>query len=238
MKKLAIISVIVPFLIVFQSSCSMVCKKGRGKVVTEIRKITDFDELEINGQASVFIIAGIEPSIEVSIDSNLLEYIKTEVSGNKLKVYESRCIKEIADYKIYITVDNLSKLKIKGATKMSCDSMLQVDNILIETENSGDLSLNFDADKIDLLTKGSGSLNLNGRAANIKIELKGAGSISAFGLYAKNVDFDISGAGTCEISVSEKLTGEVSGSGKFYYKGNPKKVQTNNTGTGIIQTKL
>lgn len=215
----------------------MFCEKGRGKIATETRTLTPFDELEIEGQAEVFLVQGLEPSLKISIDSNLLEYVKTKVSGTTLKIYESKCIKEISEYKIYITAKNLTELAINGSVKMNCDSLFRTDKLVITTDNSGNISLNVDAENLETVTKGSGSLKLAGRAANFDITLKGAGSIDAFGLQAKNVDASVKGAGTCNISVSENLQGQVSGSGKLFYKGNPKKVQTNNTGTGIIQTK-
>jgi len=215
----------------------MFCEKGRGKIVTESRTLAEFDEIEIEGQAEVILVQGLEPSLTLSIDSNLLEYVKTEVSGSKLKIYESKCIEEISEFKIYITAKNLSELTVSGSVKMACDSVFRTDKLIIETDNSGNINLNMDLEDLEVITKGSGLLKLVGRSANFNINLKGAGAIEAFDLQAKNIDANIKGAGTCEVSVSEKLFGEVSGSGKLFYKGNPKKVQTNNTGTGIIQTK-
>ncbi len=237
MKKTAFFSIFVLLSITIFQSCSMFCEKGRGKIVTETRKLAEFDEIEIEGQAQIFLTQGLEPAITLSIDSNLLEYIKTEVSGSKLKIYESKCIEEISEFKIYITAKNLSALNVIGSVKMSCDSIFRTDKLMIKTDNSGNINLNLDLEDIEVITKGSGLLKLAGRSANFDIDLKGAGAIEAFNLQAKNIEANINGAGTCEVSVSEKLFGEVSGSGKLFYKGNPKKVQTNNTGTGIIQTK-
>jgi hypothetical protein len=237
MKKIAILSSFLLFLMLVFQSCSMFCEKGRGKIATETRPVAEFNELNIKGQAEVFLVQGLESSVKLSIDSNLLKYIKTEVSGSKLKIYEDKCLEEISEYKIYITAKNLSDLTINGAVKMTADSLFRTDKLVIRTENSGNISLNLDVEDLDVITKGSGLLKLAGRAANFDISLKGAGSIESFLLQAKNTDVDVTGAGTCEISVSEKLSGEVSGSGKLFYKGNPKKVETNNTGTGIIQTK-
>ena len=237
MKKIAIITLLIPFLLLFIESCSMFCEKGRGKIVTETRELSNFDKIEIHGQGQVFLTKGSKPSIKLVIDSNLQKYIKAEVSGTKLEIYENKCIKEISEYKIYITTSSLSDLLVDGSVKLSCDSVFTTNELKIKSTTSGEISLNFDAENIKLDAEGSGLLKLNGRAANFNIESEGAGSVQAYGLLAKNVNFEVTGAGTCEISVSEKLSGEVTGSGKLYYQGNPKKVETNNTGTGIIQTR-
>lgn len=222
---------------IIAQSCSMLCEKGRGEIITETRTVSEFDELDIEGQAEVFLMQGLEQSIKISIDSNLMEYVKTDVSGSKLKIYEDKCLEEISEFKIFIAAKNLSKLTINGSIKLAGDSIFRTNKLIIKSENSGAVNLNLDVEDLDVDTKGSGLLKIKGRAANFDIDMEGAGSIEAFGFPSKNVNVDITDAGTCEISVSENLTGEVSGSGKLFYKGNPKKVNTNNTGTGIIQTK-
>jgi hypothetical protein len=88
----------------------MFCKKGNGEIITETRKLNEFDEIEIDGQATVFLQQGTKPSVAVKNDSNLVEFVKTEVSGMKLKIKETKCIEEITEYEIYITTVNLSRL--------------------------------------------------------------------------------------------------------------------------------
>ncbi|MFN8254775.1 MAG: head GIN domain-containing protein [Bacteroidales bacterium] len=232
------IAKILPFMIVvlFANSCSMICKKGKGNIRTETRNLTDFDKIQIKGQATVYLVSGLEPKVSVSIDSNLTEFIKTEVSGNKLKIFENRCLKELSEFKILVNINRLTEIEVEGSVNLICDSVLRVDNLDLISESSGEVKLNLDLETLDLQSNGSGFIQLTGRANNFNLKLKSSGSVDANNLIAKNIKFNVTGAGTCEVNVTENLSGEVSSSGKLYYKGNPKKVDTNNTGTGTIRT--
>jgi hypothetical protein len=237
MKSIVPIIIFVFILSGFQS-CNMVCKKGRGNIKTETRIISEFNQLEIKGQPEVILEQSVNPSIRVSIDSNLIEYVKTEISGSKLKIFESRCLKEISDYKIYISTNTLKTILINGSAKLKCDSLFRTDKLTINSEDAGSISFNADIEDLEVNVEGSGSVKLKGRTNNFKIDMESAGSIEAIELLSKNVDFNVSGAGTVEVNVSENLNGEASGSGKLFYKGNPRIVKTNNKGTGTIQTKV
>ena len=236
MKKILFIILIVPFIFTI-NSCNLFCEKGGGDVTKEIRTLTEFNEIEIDGQAKVFLKQDSETSVKVIIDSNLLAYVITEVSGGKLKIYEDKCLEEITRYKIYISTPNITKLYVDGAIQLKGEGKIKTEKLYIETKGAGDVKLKLDVDELETETKGSGNLNLKGTADDFDIELEGAGSIEAFGLTSKNIEAEVSGAGTCEIDVRDKFDGDVSGSGKIYYKGNPKKVSTDVSGSGSIKAK-
>lgn len=226
-------SVLITFLF---ASCSL-CEKGTGSVTTQTRNLAEFDEIEISGQANVLLIQGKSNSVKVRVDSNLVDYISTKVSGMQLEIKEDKCIEEFTEYEIYITTVNLSKLIVDGAVKVKGENTIKSEDLMIKTKSSGEIVLSLDVDDLETITKGSGAVKLLGRAEQHDIELESAGSLNAFGLKSKEVDAEVSGAGACKINVSEKLDGDVSGSGKIFYKGNPKKVKTDVSGSGTIQAK-
>jgi len=236
MKKILFIALII-FSIFTISSCNLFCEKGGGDVTKEVRELAKFDKIEIVGQAKVFLKQAKTTSVKVVIDSNLLAYVITEVSGNQLKIYEDKCLEEITRYKIFISTPNITKLYIDGAIQLKGEGKISTKKLQIITKGSGDIKLKLDVDELETETKGSGNLNLKGTADEFEIELKGAGSIDAYGLTSKNVDAEVSGAGTCKIDVRDKFEGSVSGSGKIYYKGNPKKVDTDVSDSGSIEAK-
>ena len=237
MRKSFFYLLFIPLTITFLNSCNIFCEKGTGKPYVAVREVMEFDEIDIDGQATVFLEQGKEVKVEVEIDSNLLEFVKTEVSGMKLKIYDDKCLEEITKYEIHITMPNLSSLYVDGSVSIKSESLIKTDNLFIKTNGSGDIHFGVDTEDLETVTKGSGNLKLFGRAVNFEIDLDGAGSVDAFGLMAKKVDAEVDGAGTCKINVSEKFFGDVGGSGKIYYKGNPKKVKTNVSGSGSIKAK-
>jgi hypothetical protein len=92
MKKKNIILSVIILVLISVNSCTCFCKKGSGNVITKKIELTEFDAINIDGQAQVFISQGNSPSVEISIDSNLYEYVKAEVSGKKLKIFEDKCL--------------------------------------------------------------------------------------------------------------------------------------------------
>ncbi len=223
--------------ILFTNSCSMFCKKGNGELITENRTVSEFDEIEIDGQANVFLEQGSSPSVKIEIDSNLVEFIKTEVSGMRLEIEENKCIEELTEFNVYITTTNLSRLTVGGSAKIKGETTIKSEKLLIKTNDAAEVELSLEVDDLEVITKGSGEVKLLGYAKQFDIELAGAGSLDAFRLQAKEIDAEVKGAGTCKINVTEKFDGDVSGSGKLYYKGNPKKVKTDVSGSGSIQAK-
>ena len=236
MKNILLTTLIV-FSIFFLNSCNLFCEKGKGDVTKETRELSEFNEIEIDGQAKVFLKQAKTTSVKVVIDSNLLSYVISEVSGNTLKIYEDKCLEEITRYKIYISTPKITKLYVTGAIQLKSEGKIEAKKLHIVTKGSGNVKLKLDVDELETDTKGSGNLNLRGAADNFDIELDGAGSIDAFDLTSKNIEAEVSGAGTCKINVRDKFDGEVNGSGKIIYKGNPKKVNTDIAGSGSIQAK-
>jgi hypothetical protein len=235
MKKYFVILALMLLLSTVLSSCF--CKEGKGNVATQDRQLAEFDEIEVDGQAQIILDYGSPQSIKVSIDSNLIEYVKTEVSGMKLKITESRCFKSITDYKIYITATKLTKLSFDGSVKITGETPIKSEKLSIKNNGAVVVQLALDVNKLNIDADGSGELKLLGRALNVDVNIDGAGSVDAFGLQSKVVDAKVKGAGTFKIDVSEEFSGEVGENGKIYYKGNPKKVDTDVSGSGTIQAK-
>ncbi|RLD70326.1 MAG: hypothetical protein DRJ10_20495 [Bacteroidetes bacterium] len=237
MQKSLFILSFISVAIISLSSCNIFCEKGTGNTTSELREVLEFDEIDINGQATVFIEQGPKVKVEVQIDSNLLEFVKTKVSGMELKIYDDKCFEEVSKYEIHITVPKLTKLYVDGSVSIESGSPIKSNNLYIKTKGSGNINIGVDTDDLEIVTKGSGNMKISGRTSDLEIDLDGSGSIDAFGLIAKKVDADVEGAGVCNINASEKFYGNVGGSGKIYYKGNPKKVKTDVSGSGSIKAK-
>jgi hypothetical protein len=59
------------------------------------------------------------------------------------------------------------------------------------------------------------------RQKSLKLELFGSGYFGCYGLPVDNCDIFLPGQGDCQVSVSDTLTGMLSGHGNIYYKGSP-----------------
>ena len=227
----------VMLLMISVNSCTCFCKKGEGNVISKKLELPAFESIDIDGHAGVFLEQASQSSIEIMIDSNLYQYLTAEVSGKKLKIDEKKCFESITEFKIFIKTDKLVELIVDGNVKVKGDSTITSDNLYISNQGTGDIRLNLDVNDLEVRTSGSGLTTLTGRVLDLDTKVTGAGSFDGSALHAKNAKVTVADAGSSKIDVSEKFSGDVSGSGSITYSGNPKKVNTDITGTGTIQSK-
>ena len=215
MKIAQILSVLL--IILAASSCRFWGVRGSGDIEYEFREVENFSRLEIAGAFTVKVIVGEEPRLEISADDNLLKYITTRVSGDKLVIESRKSLSPRRGIKIRISTRNLESLEASGA------STIDVEGIKGES--------------FTLDVSGAGSLNLQGETKTLKADMSGAASLKARDLRAEKVKIEISGASSAKVFASEAITAEVSGVGSVDFYGDPKTVKTNVSGIGSIKRK-
>ncbi|KFF09956.1 head GIN domain-containing protein [Flavobacterium hydatis] len=212
--------------------------KGNGKVVTNTRSTTSYDEIKVMGSFDVDLVAGKEGSITVKAEENLQQYIKVEVDGNVLKIYteKNKNISSSMGKNIQVTVpfEKISGVSLSGSGDVRSKNMIKSDSFTAVLSGSGNLDLDVDAVTLNLSISGSGDAVLKGNAGTFTTKLSGSGDIDSDALKAKNVDITISGSGDSKVFCSENLKARVSGSGEIQYKGDPKTKDAKVSGSGSI----
>ena len=87
----------------------------------------------------------------------------------------------------------------------------------------------------DLAISGSGKILASGAADVVKARISGSGKVLAADLQVNRCDVRISGSGDVEINVKNELDASISGSGSVSYRGDPKKVNSNSSGSGKVR---
>jgi hypothetical protein len=81
---------------------------------------------------------------------------------------------------------------------------------------------------------GAGDYILSGPQQDLlDIYITGTGNIKAFDMEVKECHIQISGAGNCEVNVSDKLDVDISGVGNVWYMGTPA-LNTDVSGVGVV----
>ena len=174
-------------------------------------------------------------------ESNLLEYIKTEVKDGKLviKVRKGVNLRPSSWKKgmgIYITVPvkDISSVTLSGSGDIVGKTTLKADQFKTSMSGSGDISLSIEANKVEATMSGSGDINLDGRTKDLNVQISGSGDIKAYDLEADYVSAQVSGSADVKVTANEVLKARVSGSGDISYRGNPKKIDSKTSGSGDI----
>lgn len=213
--------------------------KGNGNFTTVERSVGEYDHVAMAGWFDMDIVAGKEGKITLEGESNLLEYIKTEVKDGKLVVKVKKGVNlKPSDWnkgiQITVPVQEIGGVTMSGSGDIVGRTTLKTDDFTTTMSGSGDITLDVDADEVKATLAGSGDINLSGNTKDFTATISGSGDIKAYELKAAYVTAQVSGSADIRVYASEMLTARVSGSGDVRYKGNPTKVDSKVSGSGDV----
>ena len=240
MKKIITLSLVVAF--TFSCSAQWGKKiKGNGNTVIIDRSVGDYDAVALAGWFDVDLVDGKEGEITLEGESNLLEYIKTEVKDGKLviKVEKGVNLKPSSwddGIRITVPIETISSLALSGSGDIVGKKTIKTDNFKTAMSGSGDITISVQANSVDASMSGSGDITLSGSTNDFEATISGSGDIKAYDLEADNVDATVSGSADIKVTANKVLKARVSGSGDIEYRGNPTKEDTKVVGSGDISS--
>ena len=211
------------------------CLRGNGVPGEETRTIEGFTGVVSEGEFDVFIIPDSEFAVKLEADENLIQYIRTRVSGNTLIVDQGtrKCLRSDNPIRITVFMPQVEYLNLTGSGMITGDNITS-DELKVELTGSGVIDLReLEVGLLDALITGSGEMVFWGTATDTDLDITGSGEIKAFRLSSVNCIANISGSGNMEVTVEKQLTAYISGSGSIFYQGNPS-VSANITGSGAV----
>lgn len=189
--------------------------KGSGNFVTEKREVSSFKNVEVSGVFVVEIVAQKDFGIEVDADDNLLPLIKTEVSGDTLKIEREKGFTSKKTVTIRVYAPNIESLDVSGASKTNV------------------VDLNNESIQID--ASGASTVNVKGKTNVLTIDMSGASQIETKDLVSSKVTIDASGASEANVYVSEILSADLSGASHVNYFGNPTDITKKTSGASCLK---
>lgn len=196
------------------------CIRGKGLVFTEVRSTPEFNSIDLRVAGNVIITQHENYSIEVKTFNNLLPEIFTYVNGSTLIIENEQCIRTSReDITIFISAPDFSKLRVNGSGSIESTNVLFVPDIDLTVSGSGYIDVALNTDMANSRISGSGKIWIEGEAWEHNIEISGSGSVKSFAFYTERCNAGISGSGSCEVQVHDRLVASISGSGSVKYKG-------------------
>ena len=238
MKKIITLGLIV----FISTSCSAQWGKrikGNGNITTEERSVGSYNEVALAGWFDVDLVDGTEGKLTIKGESNLLEYIVTEVKNGKLtlKVKKGFNLKPSSwNNGIHITVpiESIDAVRLSGSGDIVGNKTIKTDKFETALSGSGDITLEIESNSVAVSMSGSGDIKLSGSTKTFEVGISGSGDINAYNLQADNVDASVSGSADINVTANKMIKARVSGSGDISYRGNPEKVDTKSSGSGDI----
>lgn len=226
--------IILYFLVFFTACDTGEYIKGNGNSVTDQRVIPSFNAIDIQGNYEVKLIKNEKSSLKIIADDNIIPHILSVVENDTLKINNKNKIKSNNNIKIYINYWDLKAINCGGASSIKCDTPVITDDLALNLNGTGLIELELDAKTLELFLSGTGLINLSGYVDKEILILSGAGKVNASDLKSRECNIDLSGIGSAQIYVEDRLNAHLSGVGGIKYKGNPNNVNTEVVGIGTI----
>ena len=221
------------------TACLVSSVRGSGRVTSETRPVSGFDQITLSGVGTLYIIHGTTESLEIEAEDNLLEYIQTEVRGHTLEIRIDdedmrTAIQPTEPIRYYLTVQELSRVEISGAGKVDIDG-LEATSLEVLTSGAGDIEIkDLSASSLRIVLSGAGNCEIRDSAVTEQeIEISGAGNYDGADLESQEASITISGMGSATLWATETLDVEISGAGNVEYYGSPHVTQ-NISGAGRV----
>jgi hypothetical protein len=213
MKKMTIVFLTV--CLALSCGCRWVGVRGNGHMETDDRTISAFTEIDAGGAFEIEWQNG-SPALHITTDENLLSYVKSDVSGDTLRLRTHDQIWPTHGIKVLVSSPTRAGARIRGAVK------------LIAKQLSGP--------KFALEGSGASRVALDGNVDELLADMTGASELEAGGLHTKIAEISTTGAGDAEVAVAERLKVAITGAGKVSYSGNPT-IEKHITGAGSVRHK-
>ncbi len=217
------------------SSCRFNCKRGSGNQVTENRSLGGFSEIELSGDYQLNIKQDSNYVVNITADDNLMQYVKSEVNGDRLKIHTSRNICNAGPFIVNISLRELNYLKVTGAIKVTSVGKIITKDLQLKLSGATKVDLDLNADNVRTTGSGLTEVNLRGQASSHSVEMSGSGTLNALDFVVSKYEIESSGISNCRINVLNELNVNSSGSSDIQYKGNPANVNNNKSGSSTLQ---
>jgi len=216
------------YIFVFEGSLSAQEKSSGG---VQERALQGVSGIKISGTVSVILLQGTEEKIIIEAPDKYLNAITSDVKDGILTIAGKA---DKAD-KIQVTIKDLKTIDMSGASGISCNSLLTLENLKVNLSGGSELKLKTNVGTIEVTISGAGEAKLLGKAELATFSIAGAGEIHASNFECKKCKIAISGAGEAKLNVTDEVTAAISGAGSIKYKGDPKIINKTISGSGEFE---
>lgn len=220
------------------SSCNPILNgvDGNGNVTTEVRNIAGkFTAVQASAGIEVEMKQDSTAKVEVEADSNLLEFVKTELEGETLKVYIDKSISGAKELKVYIHMPELKKVTSNSGANVLLMGTFVGTNLVMDSSSGAHLEGKVEYDTVDAETSSGSSMDIKGIALKLKTSSSSGSTLNAKGLLANDVNADASSGSESSVNARVTLEANASSGASIKYTGIAKSVDKNESSGGSIR---
>ena len=205
------------------------------------RELIDYSNIVYSVSGDLFITIGNTYEVRLEGDGSFIESVITKSEKGKLTISQDKRYKEKnTKVNVYVTLPVLNSLTLNTSGSVYIYGILNQDNFTCKTSGIGNLSIN--ALNINKQAKftvaGSGSVTIIEKCnvSKMYVLLSNSGDFKGSNANASDMTAIVKKSGSCECSVTKKLSATITGSGNITYSGS-QKISAKLNGSGKLQTR-
>lgn len=213
---------------------------GNGNVVKEERKVTDFKAVTVSSGINLLIGQGSTVKVVVEAEENLLPYIKTEVSGEVLRIGIKGSFGNFHSHKpinVYVTAKELKALEVNSGSRLKTENKIQAGNLKISSSSGSSFLAEIDCTNLDASSSSGSSGVISGSAKSIEAESSSGSSLVALDLKAEKGKVSASSGSSVSVKVTGEIRAHASSGARISVSGNPSVRDTDSSSGGSIRFK-
>lgn len=222
------------FINIDDDDISIGCRNADGPTDSFILNVANFDGIELNIAADVFLKQGNTFEVIAEGPEELIEDLDDDIRNGNWIIETRRCYRNTEELVLFITLPELREIRHNASGDIVSEDFFQVDDVDLVHTGSGQIDLGLEGDDVDARISGSGDIRIEGTADRIDLSISGSGDWECFDYEVRETDVTISGSGDAEVRVLDLLRVQISGSGDVLYKGTPD-LEVNITGSGEVR---
>ena len=205
--------------------------------ISEKRDVGKFHSVEFRGHGVVYLTPGNDYEVQLEGEGSLLKDYETVVESGMLIIKSDSWLKfwRKKPITVYVSMPRVRKLSVAGSGSILGEATIYSDTLTVELTGSGEIVLDVETKQLASIISGSGEIRLSGSAKVLRHTIAGSGDLNAFNLETERSEIKITGSGNCELSASNRLNVLISGSGTVFYRGDPRTVSQEVSGSGKVK---
>ncbi|MFP4621468.1 MAG: head GIN domain-containing protein [Bacteroidales bacterium] len=218
---------------------------GHGRAAVDVSVQDKEKEIPISGvrgldlsiACELNLRQGDKESLRIEADEDIFDKLDVKVKDSVLYIGSKGRNKNFEkwDVEVYLTLKTLEKIDIGSAVKLRTHGTIISNRIDLSVSGAADIELSVDTEKFLADFSGAVKADIAGKASYVVMDMSGASKVDAEDLVTDAFYLDFSGFGKADIYAEKVLKVDMSGMGVVRYGGNPKKVDANSSGLGVIR---
>ncbi|MCP9236081.1 head GIN domain-containing protein [Lewinella sp. JB7] len=211
---------------------------GNGDVITQERDLDGFTAIKTCCSFKVEVAQNDDFGVRVEAESNLQEFIETEVRGKTLhiKYSDDANFKSTEDILVFVSLPLLEGIDASSSSRVRGTTPFRGKDLDLDVSSSANITVEFSGDRVNLDASSSGKIEVRGAASRVTADASSASNIDAADLRAEDGVADVSSAASIKIHTTKTLRADASSAGSVHYSGNPGDVITDTSSAGRVRS--